>query len=166
MIIPLIFYLVFVSQFLDIKQVFPSFLRVLKTGGYFGINKMFRADEVPPEARSRIEEGQTVFRKIIELPFTLNSPSVWKEAFESSGFSNLVVEEYYNIQQSSAFGMIDDFGGWSKIFTTLWGVLVLALRSKRLRQRFVMISRGKSVLLRDKVVSKYIGYILCVGEKL
>jgi SAM-dependent methyltransferase len=156
---------VFVSQFLDLHWAFPGILRVLRPGGYLGINEMYRADEVPEEALARVEEGEEVFREITELPFTLRSPSIWREAFETSGFGDVLIEEYSNIQQSSSLGMVEDFGGWGKIIATLWDMLVLALKSGRLRQRFGKISRGKRVLLRDRVASKYIGYILCVGKK-
>jgi hypothetical protein len=60
---------------------------------------------------------------------------------------------------------VDDFGGWGKLVGTLWGVLVLALRSRKMRERFGKIGEAKSVLLRDKVASSYMGYILCVGRK-
>lgn len=156
---------VFVSQFLDPGRAYPGFLRVLGPGGYMGINEMYRADEVPLEALARVEEGEEVFREITELHFTLRSPSTWREAFETSGFGDVVIEEYSNIQQSSSLSMVEEFGGWGKIIKTLWEMLVLALRSKKIRQRFGRISRGKRVLLRDKVASKYIGYILCVGKK-
>jgi len=156
---------VFVSQFLDLGRAYPGFLRVLGPGGYMGINEMYRADEVPKEALARVEEGEEVFREITELPFTLRSPSTWSEAFKTSGFGDVVIEEYSNIQQSSSLSMVEEFGGWGKIIKTIWEMLVLALRSKKIRQRFGRISRGKRVLLRDKVASKYIGYILCVGKK-
>jgi ubiquinone/menaquinone biosynthesis C-methylase UbiE len=156
---------VFVSQFLDPGRAYPGFLRVLRHGGYLGINEMYRADEVPQEALARVEEGEKVFREITELPFTMRSPSTWREAFETSGFGDVVIEEYSNIQQSGSLGMVEEFGGWGKIIKTLWEMLVLALRSKKIRQRFGRISRGKRVLLRDRVASKYIGYILCVGKK-
>lgn len=156
---------VFVSQFLDPSRAYPGFLRVLRPGGHLGINEMYRADEVPQEVFHRVEEGEEVFREITELPFTLRSPSTWREAFEISGFGDVVIEEYSNIQQSASLGLVEEFGGWGKIIRTLWEMLILALRSKKLRQRFGRISRGKRVLLRDRVASKYIGYILCVGKK-
>jgi len=156
---------VFVSQFLDLHRAFPGFLRALRPGGYLGINEMYRADEVPEEALTRVEEGEEVFREITELPFKLRSPSIWREAFKTSGFRDVLIEEYSNIQQSIALGMVEEFGGWGKIITTIWEMLVLALKSKKLRQRFGMISCGKRVLLRDRIASKYIGYILCVGKK-
>jgi ubiquinone/menaquinone biosynthesis C-methylase UbiE len=156
---------VFVSQFLDPQRAFPGFLRVLRSGGIFGINEMYRADEIPDKALIRVEEGEKIFREITELPFTLRSPSLWREEFEKSGFIDVFIEEYSNIQQSSALGMVEDFGGWGKIITTLWEMFLQALKSARLRKRFGSISRGKRVLLRDRIASKYVGYILCVGKK-
>jgi hypothetical protein len=60
---------------------------------------------------------------------------------------------------------VDEFGGLGKLVGTLWRVLVLALRSGKMRERFDKISEVKGVLLRDKLASRYMGYILCVGRK-
>jgi SAM-dependent methyltransferase len=68
-------------------------------------------------------------------------------------------------QQINASSMVEEFGGWGKIVGTLWEIIVIALRSSKIRQRFGKISRGKRVLLRDKEVSKYTSYILCAGRK-
>ncbi|UCD45395.1 MAG: class I SAM-dependent methyltransferase [Candidatus Bathyarchaeota archaeon] len=157
---------VFVSQFLDPGRAYPGFHRVLAPGGRLGINEMYRADEVPQEALPRVQEGEEVFREITELPFTLRSPTTWREVFRAAGFTDIEVEEHTNVGQTSAsLGMVEEFGGWAKLAGTLWEMLVIALKSSKMRQRFGKISRGKRVLLRDKVASKYIGYILCAGRK-
>jgi len=157
---------VFVSQFLEPARAFPEFLRVLKPGGYLGINEMYRANDVPPEAVDRVDYGERVFRELTDLPFTLRSPSTWGSAFDSAGFSDVVVEEHSNVsEQPYALSMMDEFGGWGKLIGILWETLVLAVRSGKIRRRYGKISRGKSVLLRDRVASKYIGYILCAGVK-
>ncbi|MFH0851107.1 MAG: methyltransferase domain-containing protein [Candidatus Bathyarchaeota archaeon] len=157
---------VFVSQFLDPPRAFPEFLRVLKPGGCLGINEMYRADHVPPEATDRVDYGERVFRELTDLPFTLRSPLTWGSAFESAGFTEVVVEEHSNVSEKPyALNMVDEFGGWGKLMGTLWEMLVLAVRSGKIRERFGKISKGKNVLLRDKVASKYIGYILCAGRK-
>jgi len=156
----------FVSQFLDPARAFPEFKRVLKRGGHLGINEMYRADHVPPEALDRVDYGEKVFRDLTDLPFTLRSPSTWGAAFESAGFNDVVVDEHPNVlEQPDALGMVDEFGGWGTVMGTLWDMLVLALRSSKMRRRFAKISEGKSVLLRDRVASKYIGYVICVGTK-
>ncbi len=157
---------VFTSQFLEPSKAFPEFHRVLRQGGYLGINEMYRADQAPPEAVERVDYGEQVFRELTDLPFTLRSPSVWREAFEAAGFTDTVVEEYSNYMgQAESLSMIEEVGGWGRFLGILWEMLVLAVRSGKIRRRYGKISKGKRVLLRDRVASKYIGYILCAGEK-
>jgi ubiquinone/menaquinone biosynthesis C-methylase UbiE len=157
---------VFTSQFLEPSRAFPEFHRVLRQGGYRGINEMYRADQVPPEAVERVDYGEQVFRELTDLPFTLRSPSVWREAFTAAGFTDTVVEEYSNyMEQAESLNMIEEIGGWSRFLGILWEMLVLAVRSGKIRRRYGKISKGKRVLLRDRVASKYIGYILCAGMK-
>jgi SAM-dependent methyltransferase len=157
---------VFVSQFLDSARAFPDFFRVLKVGGYLGVNEMYKADNVPPEAVDRVNYGERVFRELTELPFTIRSPASWVSAFESAGFRDISIEEYSNAShQPYALNNVDEFGGWGKLMSTLWKVFVLEARSGKMRERFSKISEAKSALLRDKVTSKYMGYILCVGKK-
>ena len=157
---------VFTSQFLDPARAFPEFHRVLKEGGRLGINEMYRADHVPPEAVERVDYGERVFSELTDLPFTLRSPSVWREAFTAAGFTDTVVEEHSNyLRQAESLSMIAEVGGWGRFMGILWEMLVLALRSGKIRRRYGKISKGKRVLLRDRVASKYIGYILCAGVK-
>jgi ubiquinone/menaquinone biosynthesis C-methylase UbiE len=157
---------IFVSQFLDPARAFPEFMRVLKKGGHLGINEMYRADHVPPEALDRVDYGERVFKELTDLPFTLRSPSTWAGAMKSAGFTEVVVEEHSNVSEKPyALNMVDEFGGWGKLIATLWELLVLEVRSSKMRGRFHKLSKGKSVLLRDKVASRYIGYVICVGAK-
>ncbi len=157
---------VFVSQFLDPATAFPEFHRVLRPGGCLGINEMYKADHVPPEAVERVDYGERIFRELTDLPFTLRGPSVWSEAFTAAGFMDAVIEEHTNyLKQAESLSMIEEVGGWGKLLGILWNMLVLALRSGKIRRRYGKISKGKRVLLRDKVASKYIGYILCAGVK-
>jgi len=157
---------VFTSQFLDPARAFPEFHRVLRQGGYLGINEMYRADQVPPEAVERVDYGEQVFRELTDLPFTLRSPSVWREAFNAAGFTDTVVEEHSNYMgQAELLSMIEEVGGWGRFLGILWEMLVLALKSGKIRRRYGKISEGKRVLLRDRVASKYIGYILCASVK-
>jgi arsenite methyltransferase len=155
---------VFVSQFLDKERVFPEFVRVLKPDGYLGINEMCKADEIPPEAVDSVREGERVFQELTELSFTLNAPSEWRRAFEAAGLINVVVEEYSEFLRAG-LKMVDEFGGLRMLVKTLGRMLLLAARSKKIRSRFGKISRGKRLLLRDKVAAEYIGYILVVGKK-
>jgi hypothetical protein len=157
---------VFVSQFLDKECAFPGFVRVMKNGGFLGINEMYKTDEIPPEAIDSVLEGERVFQGLTELPFTLNSPSEWRRLFESASLVDVKIEEYNSIiQRRNSLKIIEEFGGWGKLIKTLGKILVLYAKSRKLRSRFGKISKGKRLLLRDNAASKYIGYILVVGRK-
>jgi SAM-dependent methyltransferase len=156
---------IFVSQFLDPAKAFPEFYRVLKDGGYLGVNEMYKADNVPPKASDRVNYGEKVFREITNLPFTIRSPTSWFSAFESARFSDVLMEEHSNASQPPYANSVDEFGGWGNLVGTLWRTFVLALSSGRMRERFAKIGEAKDVLLRDKLASKYLGYILCIGRK-
>ncbi|MBN2334800.1 class I SAM-dependent methyltransferase [Candidatus Bathyarchaeota archaeon] len=159
-------YTIFVSQFLDPSKAYTEFNRVLVGGGRLGINEMYREEEVPPEIMGRVEEGERVFRDITELPFRVRSDAEWKNHFIDAGFVNIVVDKYTNVaRRGDALKMVKEFGGWWRIVKTIWEMLVLAARSKRIRQRIGLIGKGKGILVNDRVVSRYIGYILCVGYK-
>lgn len=161
-----IVFTIFTSQFLDPSVAFKEFSRVLDRDGRLGINEMYKEDEIPPEARVRVDEGERVFREITELPFNVRSNTEWRNHFEEAGFKDITVEKNTNIAgRIEALKMVGEFGGWWKLATTLWEMLMLAMRSKRIRQRMGLISKGKRILLHDKVASRYIGYILCVGNK-
>jgi len=157
---------IFVSQFLDLEKAFPEFYRVLKIGGYIGVNEMYRADPIPAEFLGRVNDSEMVFRDLTELPFTLRSPAVWRFSFESTGLRDILMEEHSNVSEKHySLSSVDSFGGWGALMSTLWRVLAYALRSGRMRERFIKISKVKRVLLQDSITSKYIGYILCVGRK-
>jgi len=157
---------VFVSQFLDPAKAFPEFSRVLRDGGRLGVNEMYRAENVPPEATERVDASERIFCELTELPFTLRSPATWSHAFGSAGFADVSLEEYPNSSQRPYSGnIIGEFGGWSKLAGTLWQILVYAVKSGKMRKRFAALSRTKRTLIQDGETSKYIGYVLCVGRK-
>ena len=102
---------VFVSQFLDSTKAFQLFVRVLRDGGRLGVNEMYRAENVPPEIRLKVDDNERVFRELTQLPFTLRSPETWHHAFESAGFDAVKLEEHPNSQQQPYSGsMVEEFG--------------------------------------------------------
>ena len=157
---------VFVSQFLDLGEAFPEFRRVLKAGGWLGINEMYRADDVPEDAIGKVDFGEEVYRELTELPFAIRTPRVWEAGFRGSGFTDVSVESFTNVVSiSSGLDMISDFGGWGTLLSSLWKVVKLGVLSGKIRERFGRMSRGKRVLLNDRETAQYVGYVLGVGRK-
>lgn len=157
---------VFVSQFLDPARAYPEFRRVLRPGGFLGVNEMYRDEDVPAEAKRKVDDAERLFRELTELPFTLRSPPAWRRAFEEAGFGDVAVEVHSNADEPPYTGdLVEVFGGWGKLLGTLWTIVGYTVRSSTMRKRFTMISEAKKTLLRDKETSKYIGYVLAVGVK-
>ena len=157
---------VFVSQFLDPSRAFKEFYRVLGHGGRLGINEMYKESKIPPEIKTRVDEGERVFKEITELPFNVRSDTEWRQGFIDAGFTEIKMDKFTNVGSfKSGLVMVDEMGGWWKLLKILWEMLVLAVRSSRIRKRFQLIGKGKGILVNDPVNSKYIGYILCAGYK-
>ncbi|NIU85073.1 MAG: methyltransferase domain-containing protein [Candidatus Thorarchaeota archaeon] len=157
---------VFVSQFLDLGKAFPDFNRVLRKGGYLGINEMYRENPVPEEFIKKVDYAEQVFQELTNLPFRLRSPIDWKQGFDEAGFRDVSVETKSDLMDvTRGWGMIEDFGGWLKTLSIFWRMSILALRSKKIRDRYRKISRGKRVMFNDRETSKFFGYVLGTGRK-
>ena len=157
---------VFVSQFLELEHAFPEFSRVIVSGGCLGVNEMYRLGDVPEMLVDRVDEAETVFRELTELPFSLRSPETWERGFSDAGFVDVGVEAFeYNMDVRAGLEMVEDMGGWWKMLKMLWKTFMLALRSRKIREKYMRIGRGKDVMLRDKETKKYFGYVLGVGTK-
>jgi ubiquinone/menaquinone biosynthesis C-methylase UbiE len=157
---------VFVSQFLDLERAFPEFMRVLKKGGFLGVNEMYREIKVPAELVDKVDNAEQVFMELTELPFKIRSPDQWRQGFEYTGFEDICVEAFSElINVNRGLEMIEEFGGWLNLISILWRTAVLGLRSKKIRNRYGKMNKGKRVMLRDKKTSKCFGYVLGVGKK-
>lgn len=157
---------VFVSQFIDLGKAFPEFYRVIKPGGYLGVNEMFRANDVPSEVVDRLDEGENIFRELTDLPFRLRSPSEWENWFKNANFVEVDVEPFTQyLDAVRGMEMIEEMGGWGHLASLLWEFISLGIKSGKIRKKYGAINKGKRVLTHDKVTSKYIGYVLGVGKK-
>ena len=54
----------FVSQFLDKDIAFREFVRVLKPGGYVGINELYKDEDIPPEEFEELMISEQIFGEI------------------------------------------------------------------------------------------------------
>ena len=112
---------VFVSQFLNLDQAFPEFLRVIKPGGYLGINEMYRDDSVPHELVDKVDEGEIIFRELTGLPFQLRSLSEWEIGLKNANFTQVVVEPFRNyVNVARGMKIVEEMGGWAYLISSLW----------------------------------------------
>jgi ubiquinone/menaquinone biosynthesis C-methylase UbiE len=158
---------VFVSQFLDPARAFPEFLRVVRGGGCLGLNEMYRAEDIPPEAKDKVDATEKTFRDLTNLPFTLRSPEKWNQALVSAGFAGVTLEMHPNANESPySEGVIAEFGGWGKFASMIWRVIIYGARSGKIRKKYATLGGAKQTLLKDKISINHVGYIIGIGKKL
>ncbi len=154
----------FVSQFLILDSAFKEFFRVLKPGGYLGINEMFKADNISFEANKLIEESEEILQELTDFPFTLYTVSDWRKAFQDASLTNVQIREfpYENIKVTN---VMKDIGGFKPLMKMTGRLISYAWKSKTLRKKFGLLSKTKRKLFRNKKASKFVGYLLCTGMK-
>ncbi|MDD1779557.1 MAG: class I SAM-dependent methyltransferase, partial [Candidatus Helarchaeota archaeon] len=138
---------VFVSHFLDIQEAFKEFTRVLKQGGFIGVNEMYKMDEIPEEPAKKILEGERKFGDLVQLPFKLYTPLEWKYALERNSCINIRIEHNKIIREKGALKrIVHDMGGYWKVFGLIGKAIKLAWKSKPIRQKFSTMSKVKKIL--------------------
>lgn len=153
----------FVSMFLDKKRIFGEYARILKDGGYLGINELHRTDTVPEGAKRFIEDAGEKFKQAVGLPLILPTPSEWKTWFHGAGLGEVRVEK---IQTTYRLGeYVNAIGGVSGLAKMLARTLYHLLFNRTFRERAKKVNKLKQVLMRNKKTKPYVGALLCTGHK-
>ncbi|AKB85283.1 Putative methyltransferase YodH [Methanococcoides methylutens MM1] len=160
----------FVSQFLDTERAYREFVRVLKPGGMVGINEMYSDADMPPEVTEKIREAERIFSEITQLPFSLPSPEDWKSWLEGAGLSDVQVHKHKVSVNLKEFELVakalGGYGKFARLFISLMiGMTRYTISSRKIRDRFRKLSKGKGILMRNRSTSKHVGYALAVGRK-
>ena len=156
----------FVSQFLDMQLSLAEFFRVLRPGGVVGINEMCKDNEIPEKPAADILDAEHVIANITELPFRLNTPEHWTKLFSDAGFVDIEMNkrsDYLGLRDSPH--IIREMGGLFAVFTVLLRTAKYWIQSKKARLRFSALQKIKTVFLRKRSTSKYIGYVIGTGRK-
>lgn len=153
----------FVTVFLDKERALAEYARVVKPGGYVGMNEIYRHEEVPDEARDLLHEAEEEFTHAMGLPLELAPPSRWKEWMTQKGLGPLQVEEVaagYSLGEYSK-----SMGGMANMLKVVSRTLYYMSASQKLRKKLMPVGRVKDVLLKNKTTREHVGALLCVGQK-
>jgi ubiquinone/menaquinone biosynthesis C-methylase UbiE len=156
----------FVSQFLDMQRSLVEFARVLRPGGIAGINEMCKDSEIPEKPAAEILDAEQVIAEITELPFRLNTPEHWTTLFSDAGLTDIEMnksQDYLGLRDSPH--IIREMGGPIAVFKVLFRTSKYWVLSRVARRRFSALQKIKSVFLRKRSTSKYVGYIIGTGRK-
>lgn len=160
----------FVSQFLDTERAFGEFARVLKVGGMVGINEMYREAGLPVVIENEMVRAENIFSEITGLPFALPSPQVWEQRLLDTGFSDVQVRRCrMSANMSEVKLLVKAMGGIGGFIRGFGEVMVKALKysilSEKIRKRFMLLSKGKRILINKGGKGGFVGYVLAVGKK-
>jgi ubiquinone/menaquinone biosynthesis C-methylase UbiE len=160
----------FVSQFLDLDRAFFEFVRVLRPGGYVGINEMFKDADVPEKIGSKILTAEEIISDITKLPFRIHTPEYWKRGLEKVGLTDVEIHENKKmIGLGESPEIIREIGGFWMTFRMMIRFTKYYILSKKIRERFKKLNKAKRVLVGSPMfptkTSKHVGYILGVGKK-
>lgn len=159
-----------VSYFLDMGRALKEFMRVLKPGGYVGINEIFKDKDMPPKIAEEILKAEQIIGEITELPFTIHTPEDWKQWLENAGLKEVKIHENRKPMSLREFPqVIKEIGGFGKFSKIMIKITKYALVSKVIRERFRKLIKAKRVLvgspLFQTATSRHVGYVLGIGKK-
>jgi hypothetical protein len=148
---------------LDKQKAFQEYFRVLRPGGYAGVNELSKVDEIPEEVQEMIQKAEEGLEEGIRLPFRFPTSSEWKTWFTQVGFQDIYLERIENKYSFKEYVKAVG-GGWKTtkmIFRSMYNILF----NSKMRPRLMKMGRGKDVILRNKKTRDYLGSVFCVGKK-
>lgn len=153
----------FVSIFLDKQRAFREYVRVLRSGGYVGVNELYKLEDIPQEAKELISEAEGGFEEAIGLAFVLPTPRDWEEWFRESDLEDIQLEEVDYTYSMGEYA--EAVGGKAKLLKLFMKSIYHLLFNKRMRKKWMRVGKVKDVLMKNKKTKQYAGAILCVGRK-
>ena len=124
--------------------------RVLKPGGMIGVN----------ESTVRPQTPQNLIETFLKHPATYGTftPKSLKQLFESAGFENIKIQEFWNIDTPSPMMGLGCRGLLNFLIQVYPRIVLKLLRDKRFREA----SRIDNQI--TKGGKEYMGYVLVVGQ--
>lgn len=154
-----------VSMFLEKEIAYREMFRVLKPGGCFALNEIFKDDNTPQVALDKIHHAENIYTDLIGFQFNIHSLTHWKEWLEYAGLEHIELHQHKNYATvKNALGIAKAIGFWG-YFRVLWLGIKLMIQSKVIRKKFMVMGEVKKVLMRRKATTKYLGYVIAIGYK-
>jgi ubiquinone/menaquinone biosynthesis C-methylase UbiE len=153
----------FVTIFLDKPRAFSEYFRVLRPGGYAGINELYKASEMPDDTKALIEEAEEGFARAVGLEFYLPTPAEYEGWFREAGFGDVLLEQVdYDY---SYWEYVEAVGGLSNLTKMVGGSVYHILFNREMKDSFRDMGRIKELLVRNRKTKPYTGDVICVGRK-
>ena len=151
----------FVTIFIDDKKkAFSEYARVVKPGGFVGINEIYREEDASPEVLEKLEGVTELYERVTGLVFPILTPSKWQSFFEDASLSNIELRKHEPTQETSE--MVSSVGGKWKFTKIAFKVLYYTMTRGKLGKDLRDVGRVKS---RFRATREHVGYALCVGKK-
>jgi SAM-dependent methyltransferase len=134
----------------DKMAAIKEMMRVLKPGGMIGVN----------ESTVRPQTPQNLIETFLKHPATYGTftPKSLKQLFESAGFENIKIQEFWNIDTPSPMMGLGCRGLLNFLIQVYPRIVLKLLRDKRFREA----SRIDNQI--TKGGKEYMGYVLVVGQ--
>ena len=153
----------FVTVFLRGEDAFREYHRVLRSGGYLGINELYRSENIPSQAKEIIRDTEKKFGEAIGLSFYLPTDREWEELFRRSHLKVIQKEEVESTYRT--FEYVEALGGWTRTLELSAKSIYHLLFNRRMRRPLMQAGKMKKVLMRNKNTRQYLGAMLFVGRK-
>ena len=153
----------FVTMFLDRQKAFTEYVRVLKPGGWLGLNEIFKAEDIAGQAEAPIQEAESRLREITGLPFVFSTASIWKKYMRDTGLEEIFLKRLEDTYRLSEYTKAA--GGAGPLIKMAIRALYHLLFNRRFRSRLMLVGKVKQVLMTKKKTKQYVGALLCVGRK-
>ncbi|MFW9803893.1 MAG: class I SAM-dependent methyltransferase [Candidatus Thorarchaeota archaeon] len=151
-----------VALFMDKERALKEFTRIVRPGGYVGLNEAFREEEISAIAKERVDEAERILSQNVGIPVTIPTRSNWKDYFNAAGIQDILMEE---IDLTLSSGQWAEVVGRSGVAKVSLRALYHMIFSKSIRERLKRDNKLQKLLIPDETMRGSFGALISVGKK-